>query len=285
MKNSEFILTPEGEIYHLQLRPGDLATNIITVGDPERAKMIKKYFDEVYLERQNREFLTITGRIGNTDLSVISTGIGCDNIDIVLNEVDALFNVDFELRQPRSELQSLDIFRLGTSGSLQEDIDAGELVISEAAFGIDNLMHFYEWENDNQHQELIEKLEAYLAIPIYFTNASNKLLDRFKDLTDKNGVTFTSNGFYGPQGRKIRMPISKPDFLVELGKMEHKGSRVTNFEMETAGIYALAAIMGHHALSINAILANRVKGTFIENPAKLVQLMLESSLEIIAKRE
>ncbi len=199
--------------------------------------------------------------------------------------MDALFNVDFELRQPRSELQSLDIFRLGTSGSLQEDIDAGELVISEAAFGIDNLMHFYEWENDNQHQELIEKLEAYLAIPIYFTNASNKLLDRFKDLTDKNGVTFTSNGFYGPQGRKIRMPISKPDFLVELGKMEHKGSRVTNFEMETAGIYALAAIMGHHALSINAILANRVKGTFIENPAKLVQLMLESSLEIIAKRE
>ena len=280
MNDSELILTPEGEIYHLRLKPGDLAPNIITVGDPQRLKLIEKYFDKVHVRAENREFSAITGSIGKCPLSVISTGIGADNIDIVFNEVDALFNIDFEKKEEKPELQSLNFFRLGTSGSIQNNIEVGDTLISKMAIGIDNLMLFYQNDEEEAHPELRSKIQDLTTARPYISSAANDILDHFK-LIGHEGITFTANGFYGPQGRELRIPLSMPNYLKDLSKINYKGLQITNFEMETAAIYAMANVFGHKAISVNTILANRVHGTFLKDPQKYVEQMVENSIDII----
>lgn len=274
------IINPEGEIYHLRLKPGQLAPNIITVGDPQRLKLIEKYFDAVDTRTENREFTTISGRIGECPLSVISTGIGADNIDIVFNEVDALFNIDFENKKAHPELKSLNFFRMGTSGAIQSDIEVGNIIISEMALGIDNLLYFYKDPEAAAHPELRSKVDDITTLKPYVSEASGELVKHFSDL-GRNGITFTANGFYGPQGRKLRVDLSIPDFLNELKSISYRGLQITNFEMETAAIYALANLFGHRAISINTILANREHGTFLKDPQEKVKEMVEKSLDII----
>lgn len=276
--SSEIILNPDGSIYHLNLKPGEVAPNIITVGDPERVGLLAKRLDKCELERHNREFRTVTGNIGGKRLSVISTGIGTDNVDVVLNELHFVTNYDLNARAPLSQPQPLNIIRLGTSGSIQADINLDQILISEQALGFDNLMHFYNWESD----QLVEQLE-FLPDHLrpYAVRGSGKLLDLFRPLSEMAGVTATLPGFYAPQGRVGALTPRIQDFTAKLGQVTVDGRRVTNIEMETAGIYGLSALLQHRAISVNALLANRATGQFSLNPEAVVQRMIDQTLDLI----
>ncbi|GLR16348.1 nucleoside phosphorylase [Portibacter lacus] len=279
--SSELILNDDGSIYHLNLLPGDLATTIITVGDQERVFEISKYFDEIEIKKHKREFTCHTGYIGAKRISVISTGIGTDNIDIVFNEIDALFNVDFETREIKEEITVLNFIRLGTSGSLQEDIPLGQFLISEIAVGIDNMNAFYEVPPAFQDLYTDTKVTRFFTknLNAYSVKADKSLVNTFASHPEFiKGKTLTSIGFYAPQGRAIRYNIkanSRINQVVSAG--------ITNLEMETSGIYLLASVLGHRAVSINAILANRQLGTFAENPGKVVDNMIKKALNIIVE--
>jgi len=283
---SELILNEDGSIYHLNLKPGELAKNIITVGDPDRVSKVSAFLDEVTLKKQKREFCTHTGRIGQQEVSIISTGIGTDNIDIVMNEIDALFNVDFETREVKEDLTSLNFIRIGTSGALQTDIKVDSIIVSEYAFGFDTLMRFYKYRPADEiaqrlHRDLNELLRnknVYLLN--YITTASKTLFERFIGL-GKPGVTITNPGFYAPQNRSVRAELKFPYYKKLIQDFESKKRKCTNMEMETAGIYGLAELFGHQAISLNAILANRANGKFSENPNDTVNHLIEKSLEII----
>ncbi len=278
---SELILNPDGSIYHLALRPDELADLIFTVGDPERVAKVSRYFDKIELKRRRREFVTHTGQLGGRRVTVISTGIGTDNIDIVLNELDALANVDFNKRTVKKVHKSLKIIRLGTSGSIQPDIPIDSILVSSAAIGLDGLLHFYE--NDFSENAMTDALTAHFGgaekLPArpYFAPASEPLLALFSK-GKLTGMTATNAGFYAPQGRKVRAQPARPDLVDMLQSFDHQGFRITNLEMETAGTYGLAKILGHEAISINAILANRPLGQFSKNGEKTVKQMIESVL-------
>jgi uridine phosphorylase len=281
LQNSELILNRDGSIYHLALRPDELADTIITVGDPERVAKVSRYFDKMELKKRRREFVTHTGWLGNRRISVLSTGIGTDNIDIVFNEIDALANIDFEKREIKNTHKSLKIIRLGTSGSIQADIPIDSILVSEAAIGLDGLLHFYE--NDFSKNEMTAALldhfggaEKLPATP-YFAPAGKKLLDLFSKKY-RTGITVTNAGFYAPQGRKLRAQPTRPDIVDKLQSFDYQGVTLTNLEMETAGIYGLGKILGHECLSINAILANRPLGQFSKNGEKTVKKMIEAVL-------
>ncbi len=283
---SELIINEDGSIYHLNLRPGDLAETIITVGDQERVLEVSKYFDKIELRKQKREFTCHTGYLGGKRLSVISTGIGTDNIDIVFNEIDALFNVDFETRNLRRELTPLKFIRLGTSGCIQADIAVDQLLISESAIGIDNLNVFYTIEEEHKDHDLERALKENLPhdLNTYSVLGSKSLHQLFiKDPLYISGTTFTSIGFYGPQGRNVRSSVKNRNLIDDFSSITWNGKRITNLEMETSGIYTLAANLGHEAISINALLANRQLGTFSKNPAQTVEKMIKSALAIIVK--
>jgi uridine phosphorylase len=282
---SELIINPDGGAYHLHLKPHELAETIITVGDPDRVATVSKYFDTIQLKVQHREFVTHTGYLNNKRLSVISTGIGTDNIDIVFNELDALANIDFKTRMVKDELTSLDIIRVGTSGSVNEDIDIDTILISEIGIGMDGLLNFYTHENTIQETVYLEAFANYIkpyfkqATP-YIASGSEKLIQKFEVHYPK-GTTITANGFYAPQGRRLRMQQEFPNFIEVINKFRHKHFRITNLEMETGGIYGLGKLLGHNCLSVNAILANRINQTFSADPAKVVQKMIEETLEIV----
>lgn len=276
---SELILNDDGSIYHLNLLPGDLAETIITVGDQERVDEVSKYFDTIVLKKQKREFTCHTGYIGKKKLSVISTGIGTDNIDIVFNEVDALFNIDFKTREIKEEIAVLDFIRLGTSGSLQKEIPLGQFLISEVAVGIDNMNRFYEVPTHLSDKALEEQLrsiygDAFNAYAIKADPALKRLFENEEDFIF--GRTLTSIGFYGPQGRSVRNSLLFPEFIDQSAAFG-----LSNLEMETSGIYLIAGNLGHRALSINAILADRSSGTFAKNPAEIVDSMIRRAFEII----
>jgi len=276
---SELILNEDGSIYHLNLIPGEIAETIITVGDQERVEQVSKHFDSIELKKQKREFTCHTGYIGSKRLSVISTGIGTDNIDIVFNEIDALFNVDFTSREIKNELTVLDFIRLGTSGSVRNDIPLGQFLISKVAVGIDNMNNFYEVPKHLVDETLSELIRTNLpaSLNAYNIQADEILVKKFEPHSEFiQGKTLTSIGFYGPQGRSVRNKLLIGDFTGQIQKLG-----ITNLEMETSGIYLLAGSLGHRALSINAILANRQLGTFAENPGKVVDDMIAKSLEII----
>ncbi len=276
---SELIINERGAVYHLDLRPEEIATTVFTVGDPHRVPLVSKHFDRIEHQSVHREFITHTGYIGNKRLSVLSSGIGTDNIDIVLNELDALVNIDFETRQIKQELTSLKIIRLGTCGSLQEDIPTDALVASTHGLGIDNLLHFYRHEQ-NEEDKLI--LQAFISqtqfLQPYISSGSAALLKHFvKGFA--HGITVSCPGFYGPQGRTLRIGLSMPDLVNRLQQFSLGSYRICNFEMETSAIYGLGKILGHQCLSLNAVVANRVSRQFSKNPANTVDKLIKTALE------
>ncbi|MGF7028159.1 MULTISPECIES: nucleoside phosphorylase [Sphingobacterium] len=283
INESELILNADGSIYHLNLLPEDLASTVITVGDPDRVAKVSKHFDRIELKKGKREFITHTGYLGNKRLTVISTGIGTDNIDIVLNELDALANIDFANRTVKTSLTSLDIIRIGTSGAVQQDVEMGTILASAYGIGLDALMNYYQGSYDGEEQALQVELAEYfsaLNLKPYVAKAGASLLDRIAFDLPK-GVTLTAPGFYAPQGRTVRSTNTIPNFINLISSFQYKDQRFTNLEMETAGIYALANMFGHQALSINAILASRVDGRFSSAPEEVVDKAIQLVLERI----
>jgi uridine phosphorylase len=262
--------------------PEDLADDIITVGDPDRVGEVSKHFDKVELRKGKREFITHTGYIGSKRISVISTGIGTDNIDIVLNELDALVNIDLDKRVYIEKLKSLNIIRIGTSGAIQTDIPIDSILVSEYAVGLDALMAFYTYEASREEKALLRAIvsqaPAFKPLKPYVCAGSKLLLRKIgKDLP--RGITVTAPGFYAPQGRELRYTKSIPNFIKQLSGISKDNFRLTNLEMETSGIYGLANILGHQAISVNAILASRVKYEFSKNPGKTIDKTIKLVLE------
>ncbi len=286
LKPSELILNEDGSIYHLNLLPEQLATTVITVGNPDRVDQITKHFDTIECKVHKREFHTQTGTYKGKRMSVISTGIGTDNIDIVFNELDALVNIDFKSRTVKKELTSLDIIRIGTSGSIQKDIPIDSFLVSETAVGFDFLLHFYE-SDDVQDFEFTKALKSYLTFldgkgSPYVVKSDASLLSYFNDADYFKGTTVTNCGFYGPQGRILRLALKNPNLNDKMASFEHEGKRITNLEMETAGIYGLSQLLGHRALSLNAIIANRATGEFSNDPTGTVDKLISNALDRIA---
>lgn len=286
MKSSELILNPDGSVYHINLKPENLAHDVIFVGDQYRVESITKYFDSIEFTTQKREFKTQTGTYKGKRITVISTGIGPDNIDIVLNELDALVNVDFDTRTPKKELTSLNIVRVGTSGSLQKDIPVNSLLASKYALGLDNMMRSYVI--DEICEPAIE--DAFIAHTHwdmrkgrpYVLKGSEELLQKFASDEMHQGFTATAGGFYGPQGRVVRLAIQDPELNHKMDNFTYNGTPITNLEMETAAIYGLSALLGHKALSLNAIIANRATGEFSEDPYQTVERLIQFTLDKIA---
>lgn len=282
--SSELILNSDGSVYHLKLHPGDIANTIITVGDPSRVDMVSKYFDSVEFRGTKREFITHTGRIGQKRLTVISSGIGPDNIDIVFNELDQLVNMDLVNRNRLANHTALQFIRLGTSGSICKEIETGELLLSVGAIGLDNLLHFYKKTNTHEELELLSDLQAQCAFPStiqpYYFSADKSLLAKFGS-GFMRGITLTSPGFYGPQGRQIHAELEIPDLLSKLINFRHNNMKITNIEMESSAIFGLASVLGHQALSINVLLANRANGKFSVDPTRDIDRLIRSSLEVI----
>ena len=285
MNASELILNPDGSIYHLALHPEQVAPLIITVGDPERVPTVSRHFDRIDSQVRKREFVTHTGWLGATRLSVISTGIGTDNIDIVLNELDALFNIDLAERQVKEVLTPLTFIRIGTTGGLQAEIPVDDWAASLGAFGMDGLLHFYDAPT-LQDNPAIQALRQHCAgqwhFPVspYFAEGDRSLLQVFREGFHQ-GLTATNPGFYGPQGRWLRAAVAQPAYLDILQNFDFQGNKIVNLEMETAAIYGLSHLLGHRAVSLSAILANRATGTFSHQPEKTVQKLVEFVIQKI----
>ena len=289
IKESELILNPDGSIYHINLRPEQVADTIILVGDPNRVPRVSAYFDTIEFKTQKREFCTHTGTYKGKRLTALSTGIGPDNIDIVINELDALFNIDLHTRKPKEQLTSLNIVRFGTSGSLQADIPVDSFVLSSHGLGMDNMLHAYK---DAPNVREIAMEEAFMALTQWNTDKGRPYIvgcgETLKQrlLTDKvfEGITGTAPGFYGPQGRMLRLPVQDPTLNDKLHSFNYKGYRMTNLEMETSAIYGLSKLLGHQAVSLNAIIANRAAGTFTKDTKKVVENLIVYGLEQLAKK-
>jgi len=280
---SELIINPDGSIYHLHLRPEHIADDIIVVGDPQRVEIISSYFDNIEYKITNREFVTHTGTLNGKRITALATGIGTDNIDIVINELDAIVNIDLEKRTPKTTHHSLNIVRLGTSGALQADIPVDSFVFSQYGLGLDGLLNFYEARDTVIDKELTEaffeysKWNADLAKP-YIVAGSKDLENRIAEGMFK-GITATAPGFYGPQGRQLRLGLMQKNINSSLENFEYNGNRVTNFEMETSALYGLGGMLGHNTATVCAIIANRYTKTFSQKykqtVVKLIELLLE----------
>ena len=286
IQESELIINSRGAIYHLDLRPEELASTVIVVGDPDRVKLVSQHFDNIELRIQHREFITHTGSIDKKRISVISTGIGTDNIDIVLNEIDALANINFNTRETKAKLTTLNILRIGTSGSLQADIPVDAHVAGTHGLGIDNLLNFYRLEQNEEEKQLLHsfvthtQLHGQMAYP-YIASASASLIKYF--VTDfYQGITVTCPGFYGPQGRVLRLGIRNPELINSLTNFRFGQHRISNFEMETSAIYSLGKLLGHHCLSLNVVVANRIKKEFSRNAGAAVNSLIKKVLNIIS---
>lgn len=268
---SELILTPEGRVYHLNLLPEMVADTIIVVGDPDRVPKVSCYFDKIELQVNSRELVTHTGTLGGKRISVISSGMGTDNVELLMTELDALVNVDFKTRLVKMELKKLRIIRIGTSGCLQSDIPLDAHLVSEGALGLDTLMNFYQWQPDAASDHLTSKIKSELNLNFkpYFAKASSTLLELFQDGVYK-GVTITAPGFYAPQGRQVRLAPRVNGMIDRLAAMQTSFGRFTNLEMETAGYYAMAELLGHEMISLNALIANRARQEFSSDPEKAV---------------
>ena len=283
---SELILNSDGSIYHLNLLPEDIADTVITVGDPDRVSDVSKHFDTIELKKGKREFITHTGFLNGKRISVIATGIGTDNIDIVLNELDALVNIDFVTRTEKDTKTALNFIRIGTSGAIQPDIAVNSFLLSETAIGLDGLMHFYD-TSGKQNSDLASNLSNHLEwesknIRPYVFNSDQYLAQLLISNHIRFGITVTNAGFYAPQGRSIRLAPLLSNFHSKLKTFTYQNKQITNLEMETAGLYGLAVLLGHKAVSMNAILANRATGEFSKNPSKTVNDLIQYCLEKIS---
>ncbi len=279
---SELILNPDGSVYHLNLKPENIATNIIFVGDQNRVPKIAAHFESIEFETQKREFRTITGNYKGTKISVISTGIGPDNIDIVMNELDALVNIDLNTRTVKKEHTKLNIVRIGTSGSLQSNIPVDSFVLATYGLGFDGLLHSYDCEEilETEMENAFIKHTNWSSRKSrpYLVKGSELLIQKLKSDKIFIGVTATAGGFYGPQGRVLRLAIQDPSLNSKIDNFEFDGYKVTNLEMETSAIYGLAKLLGHEACSMNAIIANRANGTFSEDPYKPIEELIVYTL-------
>jgi uridine phosphorylase len=283
---SELILNPDGSVYHLNLKPENIANNIIFVGDQDRVEKITRHFDSVEFSTQKREFKTQTGIYKGKRITVMSTGIGPDNIDIVMNELDALVNINLETRQVKEELTSLNIIRIGTSGSLQANIPVDSFVMSEYGLGLDNMIRSYLIDTVCE-QEIEEAFINHTQWDLrkgkpYIVKGSQKLMELMNSNAIHKGLTATAGGFYGPQGRILRLDIQDRELNSKMDNFDFNGHRITNLEMETAAIYSLAKLLGHEALSLNAIIANRANGTFSTDPYAAVNNLIAYALDKLA---
>ena len=282
---SELIINERGAVYHLNCRPEEISKTIITVGDPDRVGEVSKHFDKIEYQNKHREFVTHTGFIGNKRISCVSTGIGPDNIDIVFNELDALANIDFETRLIKDKLSKLNIIRFGTSGSLQADIPVDSFVASTHGLGLDNLLNFYSYEKREADKTMADAFITQTGLDTAITNpyafsGSDMLLQKFGEGFHK-GITVTCPGFFGPQGRVLRLGLSSPGLVDKLTHFRFNNHRITNFEMETSAIYGLGKLMGHECLSINVIIANRVVKEFSKDSNEAVEKLIVKSLEAL----
>jgi len=287
IKESELIINPDGSVYHLNVRPQDIANDIIFVGDQFRVEAITKYFDTIEFETQKREFKTQTGTYKGKKISVISTGIGPDNIDIVMNELDALVNVDFETRTIKPKLTQLNIIRVGTSGSLQADIPVDTILMSSHGIGTDNMLRSYAIDGISEtaiENAFIEQTnwDMTKGRP-YIIEASKELIEKFASAEMHQGMTVTAGGFYGAQGRVIRLAVQDSELNSKIDSFQFNSLRATNLEMETAAIYGLSKLLSHHSLSLNAIIANRANGTFSTDPYAVVEKLIQYTLEKITQ--
>lgn len=287
IKSSELILNPDGSVYHLNLKPENIAHDIIFVGDQDRVAKITSRFDSIEFCTQKREFKTQTGIYKGKRLTVISTGIGPDNIDIVMNELDALVNIDLETRETKINLTSLNIVRIGTSGSLQLDIPVDSFVLSEYGLGLDNMLRSYLIDTVTE-KDIEDAFIEHTSWDLkkgspYVIKGSEKLTAKIFSNKMYKGFTGTAGGFYGPQGRVLRLKIQDNDLNSKMDSFNFKGTRMTNLEMETAAIYGLGKLLGHECLSLNAIIANRISGDFSNNPSEVVENLIEYTLDKMTK--
>ena len=284
---SELTLDKNGKIYHLGISGEDIAETVILVGDPDRVAFVGTFFDSIRFNHQNREFCTLTGTYKGKELTVMSTGIGTDNIDIVLNELDAAVNIDLETRKERAEKRSLDLIRIGTCGALHADIKPGSHIISKYAIGLDGVAHFYVMPYTQDEKAALKSFDEITEWkshlnPPYIKKSSDRLRNLLREGMEE-GITTTANGFYGPQGRAIRIPLSLPDFKESLRQFKWDGSRATNLEMETSGLYALAGALGHEAVTVCLVLANRYSNEFEPNYKDKMAHLIETILDRLTK--
>lgn len=284
ISETDLILNPDGSVYHLNLLPEQVSETIISVGDPGRVYMVSEHFDDIEVEINKREFITHTGSYKGKRVTVISTGIGTDNIEIFFTEIDALVNVDLKTREPKARKKKLKIVRIGTSGALQEDIPVGSHLVTDYAVGLDNLMNFYTLAMDEFEQNIALDIQEKIGLPFtpYVVKGSANLKEQFGEGM-LSGNTVTTPGFYAPQGREVRLPLKFPRLLEDINYYHNKSSDfwLTNFEMETAGYYAMSRLLGHEALSVNAIIANRIKNKFSKDPQKVVNDLIKKVLDRI----
>lgn len=282
ISEADLILNPDGSVYHLNLLPKHISDTIITVGDPNRVYSVSQYFDNIEFEMNKREFITHVGNYKNKRITVISTGIGTDNIEIFFNEIDALVNIDLKTREVKPRKKKLNIIRIGTSGALQEDVALGAHLVSDFAIGFDNLMNFYHLPATNFENEIAGDIEKVIGLNFkpYVIQGSKILLEKFSDGMIV-GNTATCPGFYAPQGRSLRLPNRFPKFLENLNYYHKDGFWITNFEMETSAYYAFARLLGHEAISMNAIIVNRIKNKISKNPTKVVDALIKKVLDKI----
>ena len=285
--SSELILNPDGSVYHLNLKPEHIATNILFVGDQNRVEKITKHFSSIEFSLQKREFKTQTGIYTGKRITVISTGIGPDNIDIVMNELDALVNIDLKAKTIKEKLTSLNIIRIGTSGSLQSNIPCDSIVLSQYGLGLDNMLRSYcidEISETEIEDAFIKQTNWDLKKGRPYVIRGSEILEKkFQSTTIYKGFTGTAGGFYGPQGRVLRMPIQDQELNSKMDKFEFEGIKMTNLEMETGAIYGLGKLLGHQCLSLNAIIANRATETFSEDPYKAVDALIVYALDKLAE--
>ncbi|MAP81173.1 MAG: phosphorylase [Aequorivita sp.] len=286
LQPSELIITPEGKIYHLDLAPSQLANTIITVGDPGRVEKVSKYFDTIETKALHREFKTHTGTYKGKRITVISTGIGPDNIDIVFNELDALVNIDFKRRAQKEKLTALNIFRIGTSGALTPDINVDSFLVSSLGIGLDNVLHYYEETDKIVNRDFAQSFIDHTqwnpdnSVP-YAVEADKDLLQKVASNKTIKGITITNVGFYGPQGRVLRAKLKDENLNDKLTSFRYKDQKITNLEMETATMYGMAKLLGHKAVSMNAIIANRATGDFSSNAAQTIDNLIQYTLNKI----
>ena len=282
---TNIILNNDGSIYHLGLFPNEINDIIFTVGDPDRVKFVSRHFNSINLKKQKREFLIHNGLYKGVPVSVLSTGIGTGNIDIVINELDIIRNIDLKTGKLNNKKKQLNIIRLGTSASIQPEINIGSILLSEFAIGFDNLLNFYSYENEFE-ESLSIKLMKHLNIDDdnikpYAFKCDDYLFNNFSKTFSNSGITLTNSGFYGPQSRNIRIPLRFENLNNKLNSFEYSEKKITNLDMETSGIYGLCKLLGHKSLSINAILANRTTGDFVKDPDKTIDYMIEQTFNLV----
>lgn len=288
IQKSELILNNDGTIFHLHLKPENIADQIILVGDQARVETVAGFFNTIEFSTQNREFQTVTGQYNNRRFSVISTGIGTDNIDIVLNELDALVNIDLEKREINQEKKSLNVVRIGTSGGLQEDLPVNSFVVSQKSIGFDGMLNYYaNRENycDMPFEKAFKQFTGWkdnLPTP-YVVDASGKLISKFDTPGFRKGVTISAPGFYGPQGRVLRLPLAMPGLNRLIEQFRFEELKITNFEMESSAIYGLSKMLGHHAVTVCLIIANRVTGKTNENYRPEMQKLIKKVLDCLTQ--